>query len=45
MITKMEFPNEKMYETTLAGRKLTLEIGKLGGLSNAAVMVDRKSVV
>lgn len=39
MITKMEFPNEKMYETTLAGRKLTLETGKLGGLSNAAVMV------
>ena len=39
MITKMQFPNEKTYETTLAGRKLTLDTGKLGGLSNAAVMV------
>lgn len=39
MITKMEFPNEKSYETTLAGRKLVVETGKLAGLANGSCMV------
>lgn len=29
----------KTYETELAGRKLTLETGKLAGLANASVLV------
>ena len=39
MITKMEFPNQRRYETTLAGRKLVVETGKLAGLSNGSCMV------
>ena len=39
MITKMEFPNERRFETTLAGRPLVVETGKLAGLSNASCMV------
>ena len=29
----------KIYETELAGRKLTLETGKLAGLANGSVLV------
>ena len=29
----------KTYETELAGRKLTLETGKLAGLANGSVLV------
>ena len=29
----------KVYETELAGRKLTLETGKLAGLANGSVLV------
>ena len=38
MITKMEFPNQRRYETTLAGRKLVVETGKLAGLSNGSCL-------
>ena len=34
----MFFKNFKIWETELAGRKLTLETGKMAGLANAAVM-------
>ncbi len=34
----MFFKNFKVWETELAGRKLTLETGKMAGLANAAVM-------
>src|SRR5699024_2193844 len=37
--TKMEFPAERGFETTLAGRPLVVETGKLAGLSNASCMV------
>ena len=39
IITKRQFPNYRKYEMTLAGRPLTLEVGKLAELANAAVMV------
>ena len=33
------FENYKVYETTVAGRPLTLETGMMAGLANAAMMV------
>jgi polyribonucleotide nucleotidyltransferase len=39
IITHRQFPNYKKYEMDLAGRPLTLEVGKLAELANAAVMV------
>ena len=39
IITKRQFPNYHKYEMDLAGRPLTLEVGKLAELANAAVMV------
>ena len=39
IITKRQFPNYHKYEMELAGRPLTMEVGKLAGLANAAVMV------
>ena len=39
IITKRQFPNYRKYEMDLAGRPLTLEVGKLAELANAAVMV------
>ena len=39
IITKRQFPNYHKYERELAGRPLTLEVGKLAELANAAVMV------
>ena len=38
-ITKRQFPGYHKYELDLAGRPLTLEVGKLAELANAAVMV------
>ena len=35
----MFFKNFKVWETKLAGRKLSIETGKMAGLANAAVMV------
>ena len=39
IITKRQFPHYRKYEMELAGRPLTLEVGKLAELANAAVMV------
>ena len=39
IITKRQFPHYHKYEMDLAGRPLTLEVGKLAELANAAVMV------
>nr|WP_325299349.1 polyribonucleotide nucleotidyltransferase [uncultured Dysosmobacter sp.] len=39
IITHRQFPNYRKYEMELAGRPLTLEVGKLAELANAAVMV------
>ncbi len=39
IITKRQFPGDHKYELDLAGRPLTLEVGKLAELANAAVMV------
>jgi polyribonucleotide nucleotidyltransferase len=39
IITKRQFSNYHKYEMELAGRPLTLEVGKLAELANAAVMV------
>ena len=39
IITKRQFPNYHKYEMELAGRPLTMEVGKLVELANAAVMV------
>ena len=38
IITHRQFPNYHKYEMELAGRPLTLEVGKLAELANAAVM-------
>jgi polyribonucleotide nucleotidyltransferase len=38
-ISKREFPGHRIYSMTLAGRPLTLEVGKLAELANAAVLV------
>ena len=34
IITKRQFPNYRKYEMELAGRPLTLEVGKLAELAN-----------
>ena len=39
IITQRQFPNYHKYEMELAGRPLTMEVGKLAELANAAVMV------
>ena len=39
IITQRQFPNYRKYELELAGRPLTLEVGKIAELANAAVMV------
>ena len=39
IITHRQFPGYHKYEMELAGRPLTLEVGKLAELANAAVMV------
>lgn len=39
VINKRQFPNYRKYALDLAGRQLTLEVGKLAELANAAVMV------
>ena len=39
IITKRQFPGYHKYEMDLAGRPLTMEVGKLAELANAAVMV------
>ena len=39
LITKRQFPHYHQYTMDLAGRPLTLEVGKLAELANSAVMV------
>ena len=39
IITKKQFPNYRKYTMDLAGRPLSLEVGKLAELANAAVLV------
>ena len=39
IITHRQFPHYHKYTMDLAGRPLTLEVGKLAELANAAVMV------
>ncbi len=39
IIKHRTFPNQRKYEMDLAGRPLTLEVGKLAELANGAVMV------
>ena len=39
IIKHREFPNYKKYAMTLAGRPLTLEVGKLAELCSASVLV------
>jgi ribonuclease PH len=39
MHTEMQFPNRKYYEMDLAGRKFSIETGKMAGLSNASCLV------
>ena len=39
IIKRREFTNHRKYEMELAGRPLTLEVGKLAELANASVMV------
>jgi len=37
---QMTFPNHRVYETTLAGRPLKVELGKVAGLASGACMVS-----
>ena len=39
IINQRQFPGYRKYEMELAGRPLTLEVGKLAELANASVMV------
>ena len=39
IITKKEFPNYRKYEMDFEGRPLSMEVGKLAELCNAAVLV------
>ena len=45
IITKRQFPHYHKYTMDLAGRPLTLEVGKLAELANAAVMVGYGAVL
>jgi len=38
-MNKMQFPAQKTFETTLAGRPLVIETGKMAGLSNGSCTV------
>ncbi|MBO5973477.1 MAG: polyribonucleotide nucleotidyltransferase [Clostridia bacterium] len=40
MIKQATFPNHKIYETTLAGRTLKVNIGKMAGLANGSCVVS-----
>ena len=39
IIKQRQYPGYRKYEMDLAGRPLTLEVGKIAELANAAVMV------
>ena len=36
VIKHKQFPNHKVYETTVAGRPLKIEVGKMAELANAS---------
>ena len=40
MITHATFPKHRVFETTLGGRPLKIEIGKMAGLANGAALVS-----
>ena len=40
MVKHATFPNYRVYETTLGGRKLKVELGKMAGLANGAALVS-----
>ena len=42
IITHRQFPQYHKYTMDLAGRPLTLEVGKLAELANAAVMLRHR---
>lgn len=37
--TTMQFPNQKVFRYTLAGRELSVEVGKMAGLANGSCLV------
>ncbi len=37
--TPMQFPNQKIFRYTLAGRPLSVEVGKMAGLANGSCLV------
>ena len=39
IITNKQFPNYRKYEMTYEGRPLSMEVGKMAELCNAAVLV------
>ncbi len=39
VITHKQFPNRRLYETTVAGRPLSIEVGKVAELANASAVV------
>ena len=39
IITNKQFPNYRKYEMTFEGRPLSMEVGKMAELCNAAVLV------
>ena len=40
MVKHATFPEHRVYETTLGGRKLKVELGKMAGLANGAALVS-----
>ena len=40
MVKHATFPEHRIYETTLGGRKLKVELGKMAGLANGAALVS-----
>ena len=40
MVKHATFPQHRVYETTLGGRKLKVELGKMAGLANGAALVS-----
>ena len=40
MVKHATFPQHRVYETTLGGRKLKVELGKMAGLANGSALVS-----
>ena len=45
IITNKQFPNYKKYEIMYEGRPLSMEVGKMAELCNAAVLVKYLSLI